>query len=245
MKNFLFFLIAVMTLLLAACIAKIPLPPDGEHNEPPDVPNTDFKITAKVENGSAYNSSIKRVRAVIYYGNNDDDEYVLTSANYTDGGFTLNLPASVNSRYLTSNGSANLAIIDLEGFSSSSGSYNFNHYVDDFIYGKIDLNAYSATIVYYMYADRDVTIKNSDNKTSFNMSLKKGWNMVYSTILLSGSYTTFETVGVSGLRWYASEDFGAGFFGANAKDGRLRERQSVWQAQEQRRKRRAALTCEN
>ncbi|MDR2146671.1 MAG: hypothetical protein LBE91_09475 [Tannerella sp.] len=56
------------------------------------------KITAKVENGNRYD--FDEVKAVTYYGFSDNSA-VLAETDYAGGGFTLQLPETVDDRYLS------------------------------------------------------------------------------------------------------------------------------------------------
>lgn len=55
-------------------------------------------INAKVENGESYNSTIKFVKAMITTPN--DNDFVVGTGTYSNGGFTIELPATVNEQYL-------------------------------------------------------------------------------------------------------------------------------------------------
>jgi len=175
----------------------------------------DGKITAQVVNGNQYNTTIRRVRSVIYDSELDED-VTLTSVNYTNGGFTMTLPTPA-ARYLVRTDSyfddsgidiskvnVKLLIIEsFEGFGSTSGGFNYDDWVDDFILGKVDGNL--ATIAIYIYADGDVTISGSDDWTNYSLSLKRGWNIVYYTERLQGK-DQCTTTAVSGLKWYTEQD---------------------------------------
>jgi hypothetical protein len=55
-----------------------------------------------------------------------------------------------------------------------------------------------------VYVDKDVIITGTENDYVINMTLKKGWNILYLTNMANGGgeYTTKE---VSGLKWYFNQ----------------------------------------
>jgi len=170
-----------------------------------------ISINAQVVNGSNY--SFDNVKAVLYYGNNY--EYVVNEANYTNGGFTIKLPATIDNKYL-------LPVVDVDEEDQSSNwatvsdntavgnginfeGYESDSYMGDFYYGTASQNQTSTSIsIYsaegtYLYVDKDVTITGSATETEVtdgitvnikstaNAALKKGWNIVYYTISISAN----------------------------------------------------------
>jgi len=165
-----------------------------------------FKITASVENGNAYNSTISTVKAFSDIDCTGTDCRVIASAAYTNGSFTLTLPATPPVRFLwdiadffsqnleISNRNAKVAHIDAPSAYSSNGEW-----VGNFAYSKSDNNSY--TYAYYMYADMDVTITGSlSGNLEFDLSLKKGWNIVYS--IDESDIEKRTTQVISGLKWH-------------------------------------------
>ena len=57
-------------------------------------------IDAKVENGTNYNSIFDKVKAIMYYGK-DENEFVVAEGKYSNGGFMIQLPATVDPEYLS------------------------------------------------------------------------------------------------------------------------------------------------
>jgi len=54
----------------------------------------------------------------------------------------------------------------------------------------------------FIYVDRDVTIKGTEDMSTYDMSLKKGWNYVIPTIEKKDKYTfTSSTTMPSGFQW--------------------------------------------
>jgi len=191
-----------------------------------------FIITAIVENGNKYNDIIRRVRAASY-GSRGDDGAVHAVSTFANGRFSLTLPPTVNDRYLSfvggyfdealvniSDRNAKITMVDIEGWSSASGAWNWNHWVGDFIHAKADITntSLSMTMAFYFYADRDVTITGSEYfyldgllriEEKYDLILKSGWNMVYQTLHMDDVSLALEvsTTPVSGLRWYFEDDF--------------------------------------
>jgi len=170
-----------------------------------------ISTNVKVVNGSSY--SFDKVKAVMYYGN--DYEYVVDETNYSNGGFSINLPATIDNTYLLpvidvdeddqslswATVSDNTAVgngINIEGYESGS-------YMGDFYYGTASQNQTSTSISVYMsegtyiYVDKNVTITGSTTETdvsdgltvnvksTINATLKKGWNIMYYTISISAN----------------------------------------------------------
>jgi hypothetical protein len=172
-------------------------------------------ITVAVENGASYNSKIDLVRAVIY--TDDKRESTLTSAPYANGGFTLNLPASVSAQYLdgldeipegltVSNPGVKMNQVDLEAYKSDS------IYEGDF-YHRI--GNWEGTLI---YVDGDLSITGTYTETynegteneythteKYNScSLNRGWNMMYvkETKVNSSYEYEWTTQAPEGAKWY-------------------------------------------
>jgi len=140
-----------------------------------------LKITAtNVINGS---TNIKTVKAKIYWesGENDYDEDAIAQAPYLNNGFTLELPTTLEAKYLET--------MDLEGIAVSDK--NFKSYFlydlrgyneDDDEIGYFYLEEENGDNFYYtswIYSDRDVTMEGENDGEKYNVTLKKGWNVVY------------------------------------------------------------------
>jgi hypothetical protein len=180
----------------------------------------DGKITASVENGtdSDWSELIKRVHGVT-----ENDQQVLATSNFTNGGFSLTL-AAVNAQNLygfgdlegegfkISNKDVKTSGIYIEGFSDE----NYQNWIGDFIRGKVDFtttqNSSRIVIVMedYIYADADVIITGTIKEDPYTeggvtfkeeykmfVHLKKGWNKLYMTEEIHGVLTT-QTVTIKG-----------------------------------------------
>jgi len=181
---------------------------DGTLYEKPESGAFDGKITAKVENASeADNANVSKVQALLWDDNIDDD-VVIASGSYANGNFTLTLPQTVSNNLLEnvedrfgdpeveiSDKKANIAIV-----------WGFYYYDgDDKRVGSLDYekgNIYA----FFVYADKDVTVtgRSSDNDI-YNMSLKKGWNIVYDNPTSIGK-KGYTTQSIDGLKWYFYKD---------------------------------------
>ena len=159
------------------------------------------KITAKVVNSSELSGNIKTVKFVVwskwpdldYVDYMDSVDYVLATAEFKDGGFTLNLPKEVPSKYLElatqkwdwlggniNNKNAKIFYQDRMG---QIWGYNSNDkMIASFSCRDVDYN-----FVDYIYADSDVNITGKkiyifewEYETRIvSLFLKKGWNVVY------------------------------------------------------------------
>ena len=194
---------------------------DKDKTTTTEIPTSTFdgKITATVENGSAYNSLVKRV--VAYFDESVRQLYAV--GNYANGGFTLTLPnleGNQNLWLLTtddadlgginiSDKTAKTTVFDPEfyGLSSTSGSVQENDVVCGFYYYSEKEGAEANPV----YADKNVTVTGSNGgngwKEEYNVSLKKGWNWVYYRHYEENGkeMVTFTTQAVSGLKWYPSD----------------------------------------
>jgi hypothetical protein len=179
----------------------------------------DYVITARVENGNAFNSAIGEVRSVA-----GDDYFQLPnqiSGAYVNGGFTITLPGTfdakslkrvregfdpwikvsdTNARYFRF---SNLAGYDRNG--SHIGNFAL-HDVSTVKLVKFDGGSELDGIEYrgsYWYVDRDVTISGGgDDGYSCNLVFKKGWNIVYDICYLppcNGGPTT--TLPSNKIKW--------------------------------------------
>jgi hypothetical protein len=189
-------------LLIMACIcAGFALTGCSSDNDE-NTPANPLTIDARVENGNDYNSQIDSVRAFV----NDDDTQVVATAKYVNGGFTITLPANIDSKYFSfsfvdlpsgltvSDKNAKYTVIDAYGFIGvKSGQIvsEFQYINNFFGYDLVSAN--------FFYADRNVTIsgtytENNGNVNVWdNVSLKKGWNTVYYTVIHHDDYTTTTT----------------------------------------------------
>jgi|LSQX01.2.fsa_nt_gb hypothetical protein len=141
------------------------------------------RITAtNVINGS---TQIKTVKVLAYWEREyDDGNDAIAQAPFTNNGFTLELPATVGAKYLfliseeaprginiSDENAKGLFLEDIRGYDG-----------DDDEIGDFYLEEENGDNEYYtswFYSDRDVTIKGEDDGEKYNVTLKKGWNVVY------------------------------------------------------------------
>jgi len=164
-------------------------------------------ITAtNVVNGS---SAIATVKAETYYGS---EYYTIAEAPFQNNGFTLKLPATVDVKYLSLFGTGE----DLTGITVSdktamviSVEELFAYNTDDegignLFYASADPSGDNNNIsmAMWLYVDRNLTVNGQNNKvdeenneeniTLFNnLTLKKGWNIVYA----NKTYTQNQSTG--------------------------------------------------
>jgi len=167
----------------------------------------DGRITATVVNGSQLNGIVSTVRLV--YFEDWGGDVTLATGTFSNGGFSLNLPEAVPSRYLfnieeifggeISDTRTNITFIGIDGGPLSLMGYNREGFpIGQF--NRID-RAYSATMwAIYIYVDRGVRITGSDDWSDFdNISLTRGWNIMYTNPNSGGIITTKDP---GGLRWF-------------------------------------------
>jgi len=157
------------------------------------------KITAtSVVNGSTKIATVK----VFAYSNDGDD--VIAQAAYKNNGFTLELPATLHTKYLylISEGAP-------KGITISNKDAKIYSFEDINAYDKDDNqignfylgvgNENSEYYVVWFYTDRNLNItgeiKDANDIEKFDLQLKKGWNTVYISYVESvdGSGKEMET----------------------------------------------------
>jgi len=144
-------------------------------------------IKAQVENGDSLNSIISELRAAAGWGENSA---LSLSGTYAEGGFTVTLPESPDSKFLNSYWGfpEHYNISDRDG----------NFFVFDTIFGFDNNGSRAATFklitkeseyeliyVSFYYVDRDVLLD--------GLNLKKGWNTVSTTESLETGMTYYKT----------------------------------------------------
>ncbi|GHT18653.1 hypothetical protein AGMMS4957_01350 [Bacteroidia bacterium] len=141
-------------LLAAMAVSAVCVASCSDDDDKPAAGGGSLSITAVVENGSEYNDLIDEVRVVV--GD------VTVTGKYAKGGFTIVLPASVPDKYLEDRGGIKMLGISADNFRP----YDKNGVGVDgrFRYSPDDSP-------WFMYVDRDAARD--------NLSLKKGWNIVY------------------------------------------------------------------
>ncbi|MDR2383118.1 MAG: hypothetical protein LBD76_04440 [Prevotellaceae bacterium] len=171
-------------------------------------------INVVVENGNNYNALIDAVILNVWDYSMEQNQ-TLVETEYKDGGFTINLPESVSSRYLepldedmpngitVSNKNVNGGWASFIAFQSDEAVGYFycrsGDWIGELMY--VDGNSFITGIVTDSELDNGVTYTATYN---LNMNLKKGWNMVYEKYSLSSfSYTSeITTTTPANAKWY-------------------------------------------
>jgi len=166
-------------------------------------PNTFTSITAVVENGKNYDSLIEEAGAIIY--SDEADPRRIKSVAYQNGSFTIDFPETVNDKYLSQINIADgitVSDVDAKWASVEFGGYQSGQYIGVFYNAKLSKSIYTEAA--FLYVDRDCTIKGSHKKgtitESYNVILKKGWNIIYGTD--KGNSITYISKNPGGLKWY-------------------------------------------
>ncbi|GHT25770.1 hypothetical protein FACS189430_12390 [Bacteroidia bacterium] len=184
-------------------------------------------VTAKVENGNDLNSKVNAVQVDVWNDEGDagQEKYKIASGSYASGSFTVNLPVTVDSKYLLptvdnsellsddwkdkimiSNPNVKNCCIEFKAYKDGNRGGNFTYY------GKT-----SETYGYFIYSDGDVTLTGLGTYTNdgyictydYNVSLKKGWNIVYEYSKEDVNAKTFTikmtSVAPADMKWYYYE----------------------------------------
>lgn len=183
-------------------------------------------INATVEDGASYATSIDDVKAVISDG---DSLLFVASGNYTNGGFSLTLPKSVDEKYLSvlnADMPEGITISDstVKGSGVNFYGYKSGEIVGIFQNGKMENEMFTADES-YIFVDGNISISGSSNETedllgalinvkiNYDLTLKKGWNLVYlnMTPVLSETEISMtmdiSNTPISGLKWYFTEGY--------------------------------------
>ncbi|GHV65185.1 hypothetical protein FACS1894199_05240 [Bacteroidia bacterium] len=140
--------------------------------------NFDGKIQAKAP---TWDVEVDEVRAII----DTDTQRVVATGAYVDGGFTLYLPATVDTAYLKSfpvcmMGGLHVSNKNAKGFTASIVAYKNGSVVGNFQCRTSGVNGTQSGRI-FMYVDSDVTISGGYSDFTYKLSLKKGWNKCYVT----------------------------------------------------------------
>jgi hypothetical protein len=175
-------------------------------------------IIAVVESGASFNGKIDSVKAEFYSESNDgsyDDVLItLASAPYKDGGFTLNLPVSVNSQYFESLGfdegvpqGVTISNLETKRVVVNLLAYKSGSYIGYFYHGA---GGWQGIPVYFdsncnITGSYTNTYTTSTSKYSYNVSGEKGWNMSYIKETDKGNNSSEEettTIVPAGAKWH-------------------------------------------
>ena len=174
----------------------------------------ELDISSKVQDGTDYNDVISYVIANIV--NVEEDVEEIAEGEYKKGGFTMVLPKTVNSKFLSkieevveeefeldpSDKNCKISSINVNIGSLELECYDSKDNVVGYLYCYKETKS-SETIGMYLYADNNVTVKyTGDEDYIVDISLKKGWNIVYYTY--SDDQEEFTSKEVSGMKWYFS-----------------------------------------
>ena len=181
---------------------------EEEETKKPAVTNNFVIEATNVLGGSSDIATVRALEPISY------DE--IASAEYKNNGFKMTLPKTMASKYLrygasdyfdaplnlVSDKNAKLATVELIAFNSTGDEFGE-------FYWEAETYSYYVSAG-YVYADRDFTVKGTDNSGSYEVkwdcTFKKGWNVLYwyeDSDSGDESYTTQKPSGVN-LKWYFS-----------------------------------------
>jgi hypothetical protein len=216
--------------VLAAAMVAVPAC-SSDDDEP--VSNAITEIKADVVNGDNYNSVVDKVRALAEISSVWNEQlstyiwagYPIAESAYVGGGFTLQLPATLPDAHITllseilnddkltiSPATVKAEVIDIFVAYGKTGQQ-----VGRFRHLKGAGDAVEAKAM-YIYADNNVTVKGSDTGVEddltysyeWNVSLTKGWNVIYVTNTANETAKTLTIVysnkNPGGLQWIFIED---------------------------------------
>lgn len=209
--------------ILAACVG---IAPFFTSCDKADDEASALKITATVTDGASYNALVDEVKALVL--NDDETADVLASCTYANGGFSLTLPGTVDEQYLSKidmDEPEEIKISDTEVMGCGVDFYAYKSGVEA---GALELSYTDGLTTYasagYLYVTGKTTISGTyaeteemlgvpvSVKTTYNLSLKKGWNVVYVNSVITATDTDISmTIDITDteittLKWCFSED---------------------------------------
>jgi hypothetical protein len=144
----------------------------------------DGVITVQVENGNTLNSIISELRVSYDFWVQTDVSFSLTGA-YSNGGFTVTLPKTLDAKYLSEfsyfskNNANHFVFTHIEGYDSNGSIVaKFKLRGEDLKQGDYGLYGTIYTVNFW-YVDRDTPVDFSEKGYTLNINLKKGWNKIY------------------------------------------------------------------
>jgi hypothetical protein len=188
-----------------------------------DSPGTSHvnSVEIKVDNGSAYSPKVSTVKALadigVSYesGNYYWTGFELDDVPYNNGVFSIDLtkkevPANRLSSFYDEYSSDDVKVSDQNAKGTSAIIVGYNRDGKEAGVFWYENNSNKAWL---MYADRDVTITGTKryeegNNTlveSYNVSLKKGWNIWYNYKSADGNTLTASTSNPGGFKWVFQE----------------------------------------
>jgi len=191
-----------------------------------DIPSGRFDgtITAVVQDGDMFNDLIEEVIAIMYWEQGEESgQEVIATGEWSEGGFTITLPTTIDSRFLFRIGDefdGDGIMISDRNARMSSGIY-FGAINADFDPNDPDGDGFIGGFEYYLstqnlsawayfvYVDRNVTItgvrtwEGSDERDIYSVFLERGWNKIFdvSRQVAGRRENTFTTEPISGLVW--------------------------------------------
>ena len=173
-------------------------------------------FTIKADN---IRNSISSIATAYAYVGGEEDGKVLASTKYQNDSFSLTLPNSVDNKYLISvadwmddgfdegwisNNNAKMAIVYLFAWD------NDKEWIGEFWHDAVNDNDTKSVGVYYLYIDREVTLKGEKETEnghifSIDCSFTKGWNTMYDveTTMNNGKWHYEKTTQKpTGVAWY-------------------------------------------
>ncbi|GHV66642.1 hypothetical protein FACS1894199_10480 [Bacteroidia bacterium] len=183
-------------------------------------PDESATFTVTVENGNSYNSRIDSVALLVYnyYDDEGGFELVVAAGTYANGGFTVNLPATLSPSHLVEavDGESEGVTVSDKKARIAFGEFEIYAYKNSNVVGAFycAIDGREDVLELY-YADRDVSITGTELEEyegstyiyNYNLYLKKGWNIVYWGWSASNNTETYEdtTTIPGGLKWYFEE----------------------------------------
>jgi hypothetical protein len=153
---------------------------DKDDDDPETSTVAGNKITATV---SA--QGVAKVKALIYDYDGGGIGTAIAECDYSNGGFTLALPETVDAKNLGTINDMFPSEISVSDKNAKLGSLETIGYSADGAEAGTFWYESKTCDAYYIYTDRNVTIKGSftdeydDDKYVCNVSFVKGWNIVY------------------------------------------------------------------
>lgn len=198
------------------------------------------------------NSSIRITTVKVHVWDDDIGDYgdVIAQAQYKNNGFTLELPATVPAKYLdfifdSPPKSITISDRNVKGCALLDGIHGYDKGENEIGYFcLIEENDNSYYETFWMYVDRDVTVKGEYKDTDYyeeviekyDLKLKKGWNVVYvsaiesynnstGTEVYTASVTSQKPSGVN-YQWYY-ENFYSGRATTKPAFSKLQENRTI------------------
>jgi len=185
----------VATGLLLACCKK------NDDINKPVIESHDGKIIASVVNGieigEYYSVITVKAMSLHYYDISELANRIIETADFVNGGFTMNLPETVSDEYLVRfsdfNQDSEISDPDAKVSMVAFHAYNDNGtWIETFEYRNNKM-----ACARFWYTDRDFTYKLAYR--NYSSSLKKGWNVEY--VPSTGKK------GIKGMTWYFSSSY--------------------------------------